>query len=193
MLIVQNCILSEDIAECCFSCDLACCKGACCVEGDCGAPLLESEIPVLQSLLPQIKPYMCEEGIAVVEAQGVSALDNADEPCTPLINNRECAYLVYESDGTALCAIEKAYRDGKIDFMKPVSCHLYPIRIDDFGEFIAVNYHKWDICKEAVAKGKSEGVPLFRYLEKPLIRRFGQAWYNELVEQCESYLESKKH
>lgn len=191
MLIVQNCILSEDIAECRFSCDLSCCKGACCVEGDCGAPLLESEIPVLEAILPMVKPYMCADGVAVVENQGVSDLDNAGEPCTPLVNNRECAYLVYEDDGTALCAIEKAYRDGKVDFMKPVSCHLYPIRVDDFGEFLAVNYHKWDICKDAVKKGASDGVPLFRYLEKPLIRRFGQEWYDELVEQCEAFLASK--
>lgn len=187
MLIVKDCIISEDIAEKRFCCDLAKCKGECCIEGDCGAPLEESEIPILERILPEVEPYMTPEGIEVVRNEGVSALDNAAEPCTPLINNRECAYICYGEDGTALCAIEKAYRDGKIDWMKPVSCHLYPIRVDEFGEFTALNYHKWDICQCAVAKGKECGEPLYKYLKDPLIRRFGQEWYDELVAQAEAW------
>lgn len=181
MLIVKDCIVSENIADKCFDCDLAQCKGQCCVEGDCGAPLLESEIADLERVLPEVLPYMTEAGRKVVEALGVSDLDNAAEPCTPLVDDRECAYVAWGDDGTAYCAIEQAFRDGKIDWMKPVSCHLYPIRVDVYGEFTTLNYHQWDVCRCAVAKGRQNGVPLYQYLEKPLVRRFGQEWYDELV------------
>ena len=167
MLIVQDCIISEDIADQCFCCDLAQCKGQCCVEGDCGAPLLEEEIPILERILHTVEPYMTEAGIEVVHRDGVSALDNAAEPCTPLVNNREC--------------------DGKIDWPKPISCHLYPLRIDEYGEFKSVNYHRWDVCRCAVAKGKECGVPLYQYLREPLIHRFGKEWYEELCTQCAQY------
>ena len=185
MLIVQDCIISEDIADQCFCCDLTQCKGQCCVEGDCGAPLLESEIPILEHILPIVEPYMTEAGREVVHREGVSSLDNAAEPCTPLVNDCECAYVVWGNDGTAYCAIEQAYHDGKIDWPKPISCHLYPLRIDEYGEFKSVNYHRWDICRCAVAKGKECGVPLYQYLKEPLIRHFGKEWYDELVEQCQ--------
>lgn len=187
MLIVQDCIVSEDIAEKCFSCDLAQCKGQCCVDGDCGAPLLEEEIPILEKILPEVEPYMTPEGIEVVHREGVSALDNAAEPCTPLIHNQECAYVTWGEDGTAYCAIEKAYRDGKIDFPKPVSCHLYPIRVDVYGTFVAVNYHQWDICRCAVKCGNACGIPLYQYLKGPLIRRFGQSWYDDLLKEIDQY------
>ena len=183
MLIVQNAIVSEDVVDRCFCCDLAQSKGCCCVEGDFGAPLLEEEIPILEQILSQVRPYMTEEGRRVVDNEGVSSLDNAADPCTPLVDNRECAYVAWGSDGTAYCAIEQAYRNGCIAFPKPVSCHLYPIRVDDFGEFTAVNYHEWDVCSCARIKGKETGIPLYRYLEQPLIRRFGQSWYDELLEQ----------
>lgn len=162
------------------------------MEGDAGAPIEEDEIPILEKIYPQVKPYMTDAGVAVVEKEGVSALDNAAEPCTPLVNNRECAYVVWEN-GNALCAIEKAFRDGKIDFKKPISCHLYPIRVDNFGEFTAVNYHEWDICKCAVKKGRDMDVPLYVYLKEPLIRRFGTEWYEELTEQCTEYLKRKNN
>lgn len=191
MLIVQDCIISEDIADQCFCCDLAQCKGQCCVEGDCGAPLLEEEIPILERILPTVEPYMTEAGIEVVHRDGVSALDNAAEPCTPLVNNCECAYVAWGEDGTAFCAIEQAYRNGKIDWQKPISCHLYPLRIDEYGEFKSVNYHRWDVCRCAVVKGREYGVPLYKYLREPLIRRFGQEWYDELVEQCTHFLANK--
>lgn len=182
MLIVKDCIISEDIAEKRFCCDLAKCKGECCIEGDCGAPLEESEIPILEHVLPEVEPYMTPEGIEVVKKEGVSVPDLAGEPSTPLINGRECAYINWGDDGMALCAIERAYRDGKIDWMKPVSCHLYPIRVDEFGEFTSLNYHQWDICQCAVAKGKECGQPLYEYLKEPLIRKFGQEWYDELLD-----------
>lgn len=181
MLIVKDCIISEDIAEKHFCCDLAQCKGECCVEGDCGAPLDESEIPILERILPEVEPYMTPEGIEVVHKEGVSVPDHAGDPSTPLINNRECAFINWGEDGLALCAIERAYRDGKIDLMKPVSCHLYPIRVDEYGEFTAVNYHRWDVCRCAFDKGE----PLYKMLKDPLIRRFGKEWYEELLQQID--------
>lgn len=184
MLIVKDCIVTEDIADQCFCCSLAQCKGACCVEGDFGAPLDDAEIPILEKILPLVEPYMTEAGREVVHREGVSVPDNVDNPCTPLVNNRECAYVTWDADGTAYCAIEQAFRNGKTDFMKPISCHLYPLRIDEYGEFKSVNYHRWDICRCAIAKGKECGVPLYQYLSEPLIRRFGQEWYDDLLEQC---------
>ncbi len=190
MLIVDDCIISDHLADLCFCCDLTQCKGACCVEGDCGAPLDPEEIPVLERIYPAVKPYMSDEGIAVVEQEGVSSLDVDKLPCTPLVNNRDCAYAVQEN-GLTLCAIEKAWRDGKCDFQKPISCHLYPVRIENFGEFKAVNYHEWDICRCALAKGRTEGKPLYQYLKAPLVRRFGQEWYDELEAQCKDFVASK--
>ena len=183
-MIVDDCIVSDHLADLCFCCDWERCKGACCVEGDCGAPLEADEIAVLERIYPAVKLYMTAEGVAVVEREGVSALDVDKLPCTPLVDNRECAYVVVEN-GLTLCAIEKAWRDGKVDFQKPVSCHLYPVRVENFGEFKAVNYHEWDICRCALAKGRQTGEPLYRYLKTPLVRRFGEAWYDELAAQCE--------
>ena len=191
MIIVDDCIVSEHVADKCFACDLCACKGECCIEGDAGAPVEESEVPILEEVLPLVKPYMTPAGIEVVEREGVAVPDPAGEPSTPLVNNRECAYVFWEN-GLALCAIEKAYREGKISFKKPISCHLYPIRVDDYGEFKSLNYHEWDVCRCAVAKGRETGVPLYIYLKDPLIRKFGEEWYAELVERCEEFLHNKK-
>ena len=132
---------------------------------------------------------MEEKGIAEVEKNGVSALDMNDELCTPLVDGRECVYVCWE-DGVAKCAIEKAYLDKKIDFQKPVSCHLYPIRVDNYNDFKAVNYHEWDICECAVKLGNEVGEPLYKYLKEPLIRKFGKQWYEELEWRCEEYLKN---
>lgn len=183
MLVVQSAIVSDNIVDRCFACQLAQCKGRCCVEGDSGAPLLPEEVETINSILPQVKPYMTEAGREVVETVGVSAIDADGDLGTSLVNGYECAFVSFADDGTALCAMEQAYLEGKTTFRKPVSCHLYPIRIEDYGEFQAVNYHEWDICRCAVEKGRKEGVPLYKYLKEPLIRRFGEAWYQELVEQ----------
>ena len=184
MIIVKNSIVSDDVADCHFCCDLATCKGACCIDGDSGAPLLEEEVANLEAVLPVVKPFMTEEGIAAVEQQGVAVRDKDGDLGTPLIEGGACAFITYGKDGCALCAIEKAYCEnlsGTDKFPKPVSCHLYPIRVEDFGEFTAVNYHQWDICRCA----KGLGDPLYLYLKEPLVRRFGQEWYDELLEQIE--------
>lgn len=179
MLIIGDTIVSDDIVERHFCCQLQCCKGQCCVEGDCGAPLERDEIPILERILDTIKPYMTEAGWQEVEQTGVWVYDNDFEPCTPLINNRECAYIAQDATGTAFCAIEKAFRDGRIDFMKPISCHLYPIRVDRYPEFSAVNYHQWEVC--GTQGNVANAQPLYRYLKEPLIRKFGQQWYDELL------------
>lgn len=171
MIIVGNSIVSDDIADCRFSCDCSACHGACCIEGDSGAPLLESEVTELERVLPDVLLLLTPEGRKAIEEQGVAVRDRDGDLGTPLINGSACAYITYASDGTALCALQQHY--------KPVSCHLYPIRVEDYGEFTAVNYHRWDICRCAIGHGE----PLYRYLKEPLIRRFGSEWYDELIEQ----------
>ena len=171
MIIVKNSIVSDDVADQHFGCDLTCCKGACCIDGDSGAPLMEEEAAKLEAVLPEALPRMTEQGRQAVASQGVAVRDKDGDLGTPLIDGGACAFITYGEDGCALCALQGLY--------KPVSCHLYPIRVEDFGEFTAVNYHQWDICR--CAKGKGE--PLYVYLKEPLVRRFGQEWYDELVEQ----------
>lgn len=181
MLQIQDTLVSDEVILESFVCDLSRCHGACCVEGDCGAPVEESEKRILEDLLPRIEPYMRPEGIEAVRLQGAWTDDPYDHaPSTPLVNGRECAYLTFSPDGTALCAIEQAYRDGRIAFQKPISCHLYPIRLSRILSFTALNYHRWDICRDACALGRKLGVPVYEFLREPLIRRFGQAWYDEL-------------
>ncbi len=171
MIVVKNSIVSDDVADQCFGCDLSCCKGACCVDGDSGAPLMEEEVAKLEAVLPEALPRMTEQGRQAVASQGVAVRDKDGDLGTPLIDGGACAFITCGADGCALCALQGLY--------KPVSCHLYPIRVEDYGEFTAVNYHQWDICR--CAKGKGEH--LYLYLKEPLIRRFGQEWYDELVEQ----------
>lgn len=184
MLLVGECIVSEDIKDVKFCCDLSKCKGCCCVEGDAGAPLLKEEIKVIGDLLEEIKPFMCEEGLEMLE-EGFWEKDFDGDLCTKIIDGRECVFVKYEN-GVALCAIEQAYNQGKIGFRKPVSCHLYPIRVKDYGEFQALNYHKWEVCKDAV--NREGALPLYKMLKEPLVRRFSEQWYDELervVEQEE--------
>ena len=185
MLIVDDCIISDDIADCAFSCSLECCKGMCCVEGDAGAPLESDEIELLQKLMPEVEPYMTREGLEAVRRDGVAVSDPEGQPTTTLVNNRECAFAVWR-DGVAFCAIESAYLDGRISFRKPVSCHLYPIRVDDYGEFRAVNYHRWEVCRASLCNPDTINTPLYVYLREPLVRKFGEEWYNELVNQIEN-------
>lgn len=186
MIIVKSAIVSDDIADRCFCCDLAKCKGQCCIEGDSGAPLEKEEAELMETLLEAIKPYMTAEGREAVEKDGVWAIDSDGDLGTTLVNGRECAFVCWGEDGTAYCAIERAYLDGKIEFRKPVSCHLYPIRVENYGSFEAVNYHRWEICQSAVECGRHIGEPLYKYLKEPLIRKFGEEWYEELARQIES-------
>ncbi len=184
MIIVENTIVSDDLKDIFFSCDLKACRGDCCVEGDAGAPLEEEEISLLEDYIDQIKPFMTGAGRKEVEKTGVFEYDMDGEMVTPLVNGKECAFAVFEN-GIAFCAIEKAWLEGKSAFRKPVSCHLYPVRITKLKNHIAVNYHKWNICKAALLKGKKDNMPLYKFLKEPLTRKFGAGWYRKLTEAIE--------
>ena len=181
MIQVEDKIISLDVFEKHFVCDLNACKGACCVEGDAGAPLSETEEKILDEIYEKVKPYMKEEGIAEVEKQGVAVYDADGDLTTTLVNNRECAFVI-EENGITKCAIEKAYNDGKVDFKKPISCHLFPIRIKEYRDFDAVNYEEIKICKAACECGSKLEVPVYAFIKEPLIRKYGEAWYKELLE-----------
>ncbi len=186
MIIIDRAIVSDDIKENFFVCNLTKCKGACCVEGDLGAPLEESELEILEKIYPQVKPYLSAEGQAVIEKEGTWVKDWEDDFSTPTIGDRECAYAIYDEKGVLKCGIEQAYRDGKIDYIKPVSCHLYPIRINKYEEFDALNYDRWSICSDACTLGNELKVPIYKFLKEPLTRKYGQDWYGELVKQIEN-------
>ncbi len=180
MIQIGNAIISDDIAEKFFVCDLDKCKGACCIEGDAGAPLSEEEAEILAKLYPEIKPFLSESGIAEIEIQGTSLEDEDGDITTPTIGNRECVYSIYEQ-GVLKCGIEKAWKAGAVDFQKPISCHLYPIRIGKYDNFEALNYERWHICNPACKHGEALKVPIYVFLKDPLIRKYGTAWYDQLV------------
>lgn len=173
-------IVSEDIIEKDFMCNLSACKGACCVDGDAGAPLEKEETEILQEIYLKVKPFLSQQGIDVIEKQGTFITTKDEELETPLINNADCAYVNFDDKGIALCGIEEAYNQGEISWKKPISCHLYPVRVKDYSEFSAVNYHKWEICDDACALGKELQVPIYKFVKEALIRKFGEDWYMEL-------------
>ncbi len=180
MIIVDDVLVSNELKEIYFACNLKACKGDCCVLGDAGAPLEEEEIAILEDDIDEIKPYMTESGLKVIKQVGIFEYDADGEYVTPLVDDIECAF-VYLEDGISYCAIEKAFLEGKINFQKPISCHLYPIRLSKVGTATAINYHNWDICSPALISGNNIGDPLYSYLKQPLIRKFGAAWYDKLV------------
>lgn len=185
MLVIQNSIISDDIADKLFVCDLDKCKGACCVEGDLGAPLDQDELLVLEESIPEVLPYLTEEGKKVIEDEGPYLLDEEGDFSTTTINGRECVFAFYDDQKQLKCGIEQAYLDKKIDFQKPISCHLYPIRITKYEHYEAINYHEWSICSDACALGQSLGIPLYQFLKAPLIRKYGEGWYQLLTEKIE--------
>ena len=185
ILQVGSVLLSSDILTCCFCCDLEACRGACCIEGESGAPLLPDEVEKLEQVLPQAEPLLSEPARRLIARQGVSYTDADGDLVTSIVNGKDCVFTCYDEKGCCYCAIEKAYREGKTDFYKPVSCHLYPIRIGDYGPYKAVNYNRWDVCKAAVLLGKKENLPVYQFLKEPLIRKFGEEWYKELVTVAE--------
>ena len=185
MISIGNTIISEDVIKVKFLCDLHACKGDCCIHGDEGAPLEEDEISIIEDNIDSIVPFMRQEGIDVIDKNGVFDYGMDGDYVTPLINNEECAFVYYEN-GISFCAIEKAYREGEINYIKPISCHLYPIRINEYNDFEAVNYHKWEICKPAIINGEEKGVPVYKMLKEPLIRKYGSEWYEQLEEELAS-------
>jgi hypothetical protein len=179
MIQIGKTIISLDLLESMFVCDLAKCKGECCVYGDSGAPLEEEEVDTLDNIYPSVKQYLRDEGIRTIEKNGTSIIDSDGDNVTPLIEGKECAYTYYEGE-IVKCAIEKAYIENVIKFRKPISCHLYPARIKKYPEFTAVNYNRIDLCKPAIEKGMKENIQLYVFLRESLIRKFGIQWYNEL-------------
>jgi Protein of unknown function (DUF3109) len=186
MIEVGHVILTDDIKNEYFVCDLAKCKGGCCVEGDLGAPLIEEELGILDDIYPAVEPYLNDAGKQAIEKQGKYILDDDNEFSTPTINGKECAYALYDGNGILKCGIEKAYLDGKLNsisagFQKPISCHLYPLRVTKYDQFEAVNYDRWHICKDACSNGLNLQVPLYKFLKQPLVRKYGKDWYVDLI------------
>lgn len=191
MIRIDDTLVSDDFFSEKFVCDLSACKGACCVEGESGAPLEENELEKLDEIYDEVKPYMRPEGIDAVKKQGLFTVDTDGDYVTPLVDGKECAYVAFDKNGTAKCTIEMAFRDGKTDFHKPVSCHLYPMRINELKDFTALNYHHWPICDPARTCGANLNVKVFRFLKEPIIRKFGEEYFEKLV-AADNLLESNK-
>lgn len=188
MIQLDNKLISEDIFSEEFVCNLSKCKGACCVEGDVGAPLDKSETEILDQIFDKVKPYLRPEGVKAIEEQGTWTTDPIDgDYVTPMVNGNECAYVVFDEKGITKCGIEKAYEDGAVDWQKPISCHLYPIRVNEYSTFTALNYHEWSICSDACALGKELEVPVYKFLKTPLIRKYGEEFYNDLCNAAEEW------
>lgn len=182
MIQVDDILLSEELFEEHFSCDLSACKGACCVEGDAGAPLELSEIDEIEANLNDILPFLPDEGKKTIEEHGVFEMDVDGDYVTTLNRGKECAFTVFSEEGMALCGIEMAYKANKSTFLKPISCHLYPIRIGKLKYYEALNYHRWHICKPACDCGLKQKVKVYQFAKEPLIRKYGEAWYQQLIE-----------
>lgn len=189
MIEIDGKIVSDDILTECFACDIARCKGECCVDGNSGAPLEMEEADILEEEYENYKPYMTPEGIESVERQGFMVVDGDGDYTTPLVDDAECAYS-YRENGITLCAIEKAFREGKCSFRKPISCHLYPIRLINLSNgTTGLNYHRWNVCSSACENGRKLGIPVYKSLREPIIRRFGEEFYKAL-ECAEDLLKS---
>lgn len=183
MIEVKNTLVQEDVISENFVCNLNRCKGACCVEGDSGAPLNLDELNVLETIYPAVKPYMTAKGIETIEQFGTSVVDFEGDYTTPCVDgNKECAYVTWEN-GITKCAIEKAYEAGATDWKKPISCHLYPIRVTKYPEFEVLYYDRWSICSHACSFGTELKVNVYQFLKDPLIRKYGADWYTELEEK----------
>ena len=187
MIAIGNVLVSDEVLTEKFVCNIEACKAACCVEGDLGAPLTMAETDILDRLYPKIKPFLSEVGNQEIGQQGKWILDGDGEWSTPTIAGKECAYSFYDGKGILQCGIEKAFEAGAIDFRKPISCHLYPIRVKEHKEFTAVNYDRWYICDPACVLGTQLGVPVYKFSKEALISKFGETWYLELAQVADSF------
>ena len=197
ILEVGGILISSELITECFCCDYEKCKGICCVEGSDGAPVTMDEIAAMEEALDMVWGDLSASAQSVIDKQGVAYTDRDGDLVTSIVRGRECVFARSltpdpspKSEGSQepcwLCMLERAYRNGQTTFCKPISCSLYPIREKNFGNgLIGLNYHRWAVCKDAVAKGKALGLPVYRFLKEPLIRRFGEAWYEELCAVAE--------
>jgi hypothetical protein len=180
MILIQDTIISPDVLEEYFRCDLSVCKGICCVEGESGAPVEQEEMLRMEEVLPLIWDDLSPPAKHIIEKQGIVYMDEDGDCVTSIVEGKDCVFTRYDENGYCKCAIEKAFREGKTDFYKPVSCHLYPVRVVRYKGFRAVNYHRWSVCEAARILGKTNNVKIYRFLKEPLIRKFGEEWYEEL-------------
>ncbi len=184
MLIIQDVLIHDDVVKEKFLCQLDACKGACCWEGDWGAPLEQEEISTLVEILDKVSPYLRPEGLEVIEEKGVAVYyEEPKEYGTSLLPNGACSFMTYDQNGVAQCGIEQAYNDGVVDFKKPISCHLYPIRVNSEPtvNFEALNYDRWDICSAACSNGAKAKLPVYRFAREALVRKYGEEFYEELA------------
>lgn len=187
MIQIDDKIISLDLFTARFACDLGACRGECCVEGNAGAPLDEEEIALLENEWENYAPYMTPQGRRAVEEQGAAVVDEEGDLTTPLVEGAECAYAIREN-GVTWCAVEKAWKEGRTAFRKPISCHLYPIRLVRLSNgMTGLQYHRWEVCRAAELLGRTKGEPLYKTLREPIVRRFGEAFYREM-EACEEEL-----
>jgi hypothetical protein len=190
MIIHGDTLVSEDLFEKNFICNLSKCKGACCVEGDQGAPVTREEIAAMQHNLEAVKPYLTPESLKAIESKGFWETDPEGDLVTTCLPTGECNFSIYK-DGILSCGIEQAWKDGNSSFRKPISCHLYPIRVSNVGNYEALNYHRWDVCKPACQLGDEHQVPVFRFLKDALIRKYGESWYNELDDIARAFKDAE--
>ena len=185
MIQIQQTLISDDIFEEEFICDLCRCKGQCCIDGESGAPITKEEYTEINEILPEIWDDLSPKAQELINEQGIAYTDYDGELVTSIIKGEECVFTFFDENGVCKCAIDNAYREGRISVQKPISCHLYPIRLKEYEEFTAVNYNRWSICEPAVDLGRKNGVPLYLFLKEPLIRKFGEDWYNEVCEAAD--------
>ena len=188
MFVIKNTLVSLDLIERFFVCDLDVCKGQCCIDGDAGAPLLENENRELINFLPKILPLLTPGGKKAILEAGVSYYDSEGDLVTTLVEGCNCAFSVFSDNGTCLCGLEKGYREGSLPYLKPSSCALYPVRLHRLGDMTAVNLHRWKICSCAEKKGRLLGIRAYQFLKEPLIRKFGEEWYEELENVAREWL-----
>lgn len=185
MFVIGDTLVSLDVLEKEFCCDLDKCRGCCCIEGDAGCPVTDEELKQIEQLLPDLLPQMTSEAREVVAQQGLSYLDPSGERVLSIVNGKDCVFARTDHNGWCYCLIEKMSKNHQLSinnqqFTKPISCHLYPVRLTQVGDRVGVEYHRWDICHCARVLGKKKHIPLYQFLREPLIRRFGEEWYNEL-------------
>lgn len=186
ILQIGDVLVSPDIFTECFCCDLEACKGACCIEGDAGAPVTLEEVAELEDALDAVWPSLSASAQAIIDTQGVAYTDQTGDLVTSIVGGKDCVFTCYDNTGCCLCATERLYREGRNHWSKPISCALYPIREKVFDDgTIALNYDRWDICRPAITKGRTLNLRIYEFLKGPLTTRFGEAWYAELCNVAE--------
>ena len=195
MLIIEDKLVSSDLIDQHFVCQLDACKGACCWEGDMGAPISEEEVSIIEAIQHEILPRLSDESRQKIKKIGpwdTFEEDNETFKGTPLLDNGACVYLIREEGKFAQCAFENAYKEGKTDFYKPISCHLYPVRVTESKEsnFVALNYDIWNICKAACQQGEKLNIPLYEFVKEALIRKFGAEFYKQLDHAAKVFYKS---